>query len=86
MKFQRKKFLFYFVFNIKCEQLIRLNVPILFANLANDDTSSSSSSSLQRFGEPSKLSIILSTLIRCFDVSMLCKPRQVRMNKNIFFY
>jgi len=36
------------------------------------------SSSLPRLNEPSKLFVILSTLIRCFDVSMLCKSKEVR--------
>ncbi|UJR08730.1 hypothetical protein I4U23_012987 [Adineta vaga] len=57
----------------ECEQLIRLNVPIIFAKIANDDLSSTS---IQRYGEPSKLSIILATLIRCFDVSILCQSNQ----------
>ncbi|CAF3682375.1 unnamed protein product [Rotaria sp. Silwood1] len=57
----------------ECEKLIHLNVPIIFATMAYDDTIISS---IPRFGEPSKVSIILSTLVRCFDVSMLCKTRQ----------
>ncbi|CAF3335952.1 unnamed protein product [Rotaria socialis] len=60
----------------ECEQLIRLNVPTLFVNLANDDNTSSSCSTLPRYGEPAKLFVILSTLIRCFDISIYCKPRQ----------
>ncbi|CAF0941972.1 unnamed protein product [Adineta ricciae] len=60
----------------ECEQLIRLNVPTLFVNLANDDSSSSSCSTLPRYGEPAKLFVILSTLIRCFDVSSHCRSRQ----------
>ncbi|CAF0890240.1 unnamed protein product [Adineta ricciae] len=54
----------------ECEQLIRLNVPLMLAKMIADDLSSTS---IHRYGEPSKLSIILSTLIRCFDVSSLCK-------------
>ncbi|CAF0895252.1 unnamed protein product, partial [Didymodactylos carnosus] len=58
----------------ECEQLIRLNVPILFAQMVNDD-GQSSCSTMQRYGEPAKLYVILSTLIRCFDVTQYCKPR-----------
>lgn len=61
----------------QCEQLIRLNVPTLFVNLATDDNTSVSCSTLPRCGEPAKLFVILSTLIRCFDVSMFCKSQQV---------
>jgi ubiquitin carboxyl-terminal hydrolase 9/24 len=61
----------------ECEQLIRLNVPTLFVNLANDDSTSSSCSTVPRYGEPAKLFVILSTLIRCFDVSIHCKSQQV---------
>jgi hypothetical protein len=67
----------YKIFFFKCEQLIRLNVPTLFVNLANDDNTSSSCSTLPRYGEPAKLFVILSTLIRCFDVSIYCKSQQV---------
>jgi hypothetical protein len=62
-------------FFLKCEQLIRYNVPTLFVNLVNDDITSSS---LPRLGEPSKVFVILSTLIRCFDVSMICKSKHVK--------
>ena len=51
-----------------------MDVPRIFANLAVDDLSSSS---LPRLNEPSKLFTILSTLIRCFDVSSLCKSHEV---------
>ena len=44
---------------------------MIFTNLAIDDISSNS----LRLGEPSKLFIILSTLIRCFDVSKLCQSK-----------
>ena len=44
-----------------------------FANLAVDDLTSSS---LPRLNEPSKLFIILSILIRCYDVSQLCQSHQ----------
>ncbi|CAF3511540.1 unnamed protein product [Adineta steineri] len=77
VKMSAQYFLFFISFSThgrhECEQLIQHNVPTLLANLANDDTSPSS---IQRYGDPSKLSIILSTLIRCFDVSLLCKSRQ----------
>lgn len=68
------KNLFLFFSNIQCEKLIRLNVPSDFIRLAYDDTISS----IPRLIESSKLSIILATLIRCFDVSMLGKTKQVR--------
>ncbi|CAF1148229.1 unnamed protein product [Rotaria sordida] len=57
----------------ECEKLIQLNIPTIFATMAYDDTTLSS---IPRCIEPSKLSIILATLIRCFDVSMLCKTKQ----------
>ncbi|CAF3635592.1 unnamed protein product [Rotaria socialis] len=57
----------------ECEKLIRLNVPTFFAHMAFDDLPSTS---ITRFNEPSKFSIILSTLIRCYDVSALCKTKQ----------
>ena len=56
--------------------MIRLNVPLIFINLANEDNTSSSCSTLPRYGEPAKLFVILSTLIRCFDVSAFCKSQQ----------
>ena len=67
----------------QCEQLIRLNVPTLFVSLANDENSSSCST-LPRYGEPAKLFVILSTLIRCFDISIYCRSKEVRLNRFLF--
>jgi len=71
----------YFVFFItyaaggryECKKLIEINVPMLFIGIASDDMPSAAS---LRNGEADKLFVILSTLIRCFDVSTLCKSSQ----------
>ena len=59
---------------LQAEQLIRLNVPVFLAAMVCDDGSTAATA---RYGEADKLSVILSILIRCFDVSNSCKPRQV---------
>lgn len=80
----------HFSSSLQCKKLIDIHAPMLFISMASDDLPSAAS---PRNGEADKLFVILSTLIRCFDVSTLCKSSQVgdiarmmlSLNEKIFF-
>lgn len=60
----------------ECIHLIKLDIPLLFIQFALDDSSTSSSTSITRhqYCDLTKLFCIVSTLLRCYDVSVNCTP------------